>query len=257
MAYDFRESNSTHFNKGASGSFEELVQRIAKPAMTDARKRMLQQEDAFFGFIAAPSVDAMDRLNDMIGHASLSELQESLVAAEFPSASFRGTGCYFLKEEELASGVIQVTAKVGDYLGFISMRDPNKPKQKYSLGRTSMALGERAFTSWGGTEPVIITGETSIDAIPGRLHLGHNGTDLQSLRINDENSKDYHMQLKMTGRYRRPSVQAGRPTGATCRGISNDKTYHSDHVADSTEWTDAKDPKFHYDLDVKIVGTRR
>ncbi len=255
MAYDFKESNSTHFNKGAPGSFEEMLQKMIKPVMTDARKRMLKQEDTFFGFIAAPSVDSMDRLNDLIGHASLSELQENLVGSEFPQESIRGTGCYFLKEDELASGVIQVTARVGDYLGFISMRNPGKPKQKYSLGRTSRALGTPVFTSANGG-PVIISGETSIDVVPGRLHLGYDGTDAQALRINDENSKDHHMQLRLTGRYRRPSVQAG-PCYANSRGASNGPTYHSDYVADSTEWTDAKDPKFFYDLDVKIVGTRR
>jgi len=246
--FGFTPSNETHYNRG---SFRDFLKDQVGAVMHDPRQRMLQHDNTYFGFVAAPSVQAMEEVGEILRVASLKDLYGAVGGSSVVGTKeIQDTGCYFLKEEEMADGVVLATAKTGDYLGFISIRDPAVKRGVYSLGRTSIANGEPIFTG-SNDGPVLIDEKCVVDVIPGRVHLGRDGTDLQSLKINDKNASDIDISLKLTGPYRR---KASQPRVAT-RGFSNDQTFHSDYVAGMRDWRDSDNPIHHYDLDARIIGT--
>ena len=113
--------------------------------------------------------------------------------------------------------------------------------------------GKPIFTASNGG-PVIISGKTTVDVIPGRLHLKDHSTDLQSVLITDEDN-GLDISLQLTGEYRhQPSVQQGT---VGSRGVQDHETYTSDYVASTTEWRDSNDPKHHYNLDFKVAGSKK
>lgn len=216
---------------------------------TDARQRMLKNEHAFFGFLEAESMQDMQDLYERLSHASLEELQNYVGSY---AGVFRGSNVRILPEKINADGQIVVEPYVAKRLGFISIRDPNKPKQPYALGVTScLGNGDKLFMSEGG-EGVVIDGETSVDIICGRLFLKHTGTEFQEIVVNDLVGPKNDIALRLTGAYRQPRVNS---VGLT-RGVQSGDIYENDHVARMSDFRPSHDTQHHYDLDVVVRGTK-
>lgn len=242
--FDFKRSDDTVFS---NGSFRDFLEQRVGAVMNNPRERMLEYENSFFGFIGAKSVKAMEKAGTVLEQATLEDLEKY---TKDPT-SIAGTGCYFVEEQGVGKGLIAL-AKKGDLFGFISIRDPNKSRGVYSLGRTSTANGKPLFRSYPQEDAILVDEKNVVDMLPGRMYIKCDGIDLQTLRIDDKDSQPFDISLKLTGPYRRYADL--RPRKGRSRGVSDGETYHSDYVAGVMDWRDSDDPRHHYDLDVKVVG---
>lgn len=243
QSFDFRRSDDTVFS---NGSFRDFLEQRVGAVMNSPRERMLEYENTFFGFLGAPSVKAMEKAGKVLEQATLEDLRRY---TENP-ISIAGTGCYFVEEQGVGSGLIAL-AKKGDLFGFISIRDPNKSRGVYSLGRTSTANKKPLFRSYPHQDTILVDEKNVVDVMPGRMYVKCDGVDLQTLKIDNKDSQSFDISLKLTGPFRRC---AGLRPRFGSRGVSDGETYHSDYVAGVMDWTDSDDPRHHYDLDVKVIG---
>jgi hypothetical protein len=243
------EHNDTYFNKRKFRDFLVDVAHVSLEA--NARERMLQHENAFFGLVAGPSVDSLDAAGKRLRNATLDDLFEMTVQKNGFAHIKHSFDCYFLRETLDREGVIIATARAGDYLGFISIRDPDKKKSMYSIEKTSRALQKPLFTTVYD-DATVITGDTTVDVIPGRMHMHQTGTDFQSLRVVLNDTGEIVINMKGGAR---PDPSC--PSILKARGVADDQTYRSDYVAGDVDWRSSRNKDHWYSIAAKVVGVKK
>jgi len=244
----FQKTGTTYFDKEAG--FDAVIKNSGV-IMNDDRLRMAKNENVLFGFIGAESINYMERLQGLIGTMSNKDLANLLKRNTDGLVYFGDTGCYFLHEQlqfYSDKSPLLLAGYNQNRLGFVSIRKDGT-NNTYDLGKTSLVLGKRAFSSGEKQSSILITkDDISNDVFPGRLYLGDNKLDVEEIIINTDNSNSSNpeIDLKLTGE--------ARQTYSATRGCNLGESFSKDYATKSKEFIQSQNPEHFYDFKAFLKG---
>ena len=234
---------------GVNSQFNQLVDKLGV-CKTEDRTRMIQNEGVLCHFVGSRDHRNIQKLQDMIGNATNSEILQQLWKNSQDNLMYIGSSdCYVIPEKQKGDFLF-FGGYNQDYLGFVSLRKDGT-ENKYSL-LDSQIMGERLLTSLiPGCKPDIflVVGNVRNDIFAGKTDFYANGTSTTPIRINKDNriNKDSpHIHLNMLGEHRKPKMRGGYPDYS--------ETYHTPGNSYIGEFDRSDDSNYMYQITGFVGG---
>jgi len=163
---------------GCARTYDDVLRERVHAATTPDRRRMAANEHAWVGIIACPAQAEFSRAETIL---NAYHTNAGLATVISEHGVIDGTACYLPQETVLDDDyTIGVTPRIGEYVGILSLRDPEALATPYAIlptsGITGVARASRLPLYDGqGADTLVVASRRIADILPGRAHFA-NGT---------------------------------------------------------------------------------